>query len=192
MKTKIRNKKAKTAAKIIVETIFFLSVTILIIALVIAIVARKKNTLPTVFGYSFSIVVSGSMEPEIKVGEMLLIKNADIYSVEPEDVVVFKSKSGASAGRIVAHKVIEKGYDENGVFLVTKGVNNALSDEEKVREADVIGKRAGQSVFLGKIITFCGRIENIVFLTVITVALAVSVRQIKIICGKGDGHNDTA
>ena len=36
--------------------------------------AKRENRTPTFFGYSFSIVVTGSMEPEIRVGELLIVK----------------------------------------------------------------------------------------------------------------------
>ena len=62
------------------QTIFVL---FLIIILLYVIYSKYiiKERITTVFGYGFLIVLTGSMEPEIDTGSLIIIKNSDDYKV---------------------------------------------------------------------------------------------------------------
>ena len=178
-------KRDKNKVGVIFNTVICVVFTVIIIlavfVFIVSIMAKRENKLPIFFGYSFSVVVSDSMEPEIKVGEMIFIKETDISEIETGDNVVFLSRNYGSFGERVVHKVHEKGTDENGVYLITKGVNNPVRDAEKVRRADLIGKQTGKSLIAGKAVSFFGKVHNVVIVVVVFAATAFSVRQIKTI-----------
>ncbi len=172
------NKKSKLK-KIyaIFSNVFLVTVAaIAVLAVTSAVRAEITNSAPSIFGYSFSIVVSGSMEPQIKTGELICVKNSDISSATEGDCVVFIGKTGAAAGERIVHEVIEKGTDENGVYLVTKGVNNPVADEDLVRADDFVGKTVWQSMVLGRIITFLGSMENAAILIMALVVIMISLK----------------
>lgn len=76
------------------------------------------NAVPMPFGIGMSTVLSGSMEPEFSVGDLLIIKKQDSYSVN--DIVVYQS------GRMpVVHRIIDISDD----MVTTKGDANNTSDE---------------------------------------------------------------
>lgn len=76
------------------------------------------NAVPMPFGVGSAVVLSGSMEPELSVGDLLIILQSDAYAVG--DVVVFQE------GRIsVVHRIIR--MDEDTV--TTKGDANNSEDE---------------------------------------------------------------
>jgi signal peptidase len=70
------------------------------------------------FGVGLTVVLSGSMEPELSVGDLLVVARQDSYTVG--EVVVFQE------GRIgVVHRIIEM----DGSTVTTQGDANNAPDE---------------------------------------------------------------
>lgn len=82
------------------------------------------------FGYSVLIVCSGSMNPNIKTGNIIIIKKTEKYQVD--DVVTFSK----NAKKLITHRIIDKCENE----FITKGDNNNVQDDEKVKENEIYGK----------------------------------------------------
>ena len=76
------------------------------------------NTVPMPFGVGSAVVLSGSMEPEISVGDLLIITEAQSYQVG--DVVVFQD--GRSS---VTHRIVSISEDK----VVTRGDANNTEDD---------------------------------------------------------------
>ena len=92
-------------------------------------------------GYSFFKVVTPSMEPTIKVGALILTKEADVSSVDIDDVISFYSKDPRLQGKIITHRVV--GIDtasDGSVRLNTRGDNNPSADIEFVDRSNMIGE----------------------------------------------------
>lgn len=98
---------------------------------------------PTVFGWSWAVVVSGSMEPEISVNDLIIVRKHDSYEVG--DIISFESNNGS----VVTHRIIAK----TDTTYTTKGDANNTSDTP-VSETAVIGKVAAIIPFLGIVIQF--------------------------------------
>jgi len=81
----------------------------------------------------FHTPISGSMEPTLKIGDLLIIQGSvtakDIYAHPGNgDIVVFKDPMNPE-GIPIVHRAIDK-YQVNGVwYIVTKGDNNAVPDD---------------------------------------------------------------
>lgn len=76
------------------------------------------NAVPTPFGYGASVVLSGSMEPTLSVGDLLIVQVQDSYEVD--DIVVYQS------GKMpVVHRIVE--LDEE--MVTTRGDANNTNDE---------------------------------------------------------------
>ena len=95
--------------------------TILIINLyIITIHLALKNDLPKVFGFAQIIIQSGSMQPAMDVGDMLIIREMDNY--QKGDIVTFRE------GKVlITHKIIS--IDDNTKRVVTQGNKNNVADE---------------------------------------------------------------
>lgn len=87
------------------------------------------NAHPEIFGWSWAIVISGSMEPEIGVNDLVVIHEEDGYGVG--DVITFHSGSV-----IVTHRIVEENQDG----FTTRGDANNTEDKALTKHEDVIGR----------------------------------------------------
>ena len=72
------NSKNNNISRIIKGIIICLLSIILLINVYVIIQAKSKpNLVPSIFGYKPFIVVSGSMETKLHVGDLVIIKNVD-------------------------------------------------------------------------------------------------------------------
>ncbi len=75
------------------------------------------NVMPMPFGIGVGVVMSGSMEPEIMIDDVIVVVASDEYAVD--DVVVFQQK-----GLLVVHKIISI----DGDMVTTQGTANNTPD----------------------------------------------------------------
>ena len=76
------------------------------------------NQLPMPFGYGAAVVLSGSMEPELSAGDLIVVKEAENY--KQNDIVVFQDGNS-----LVVHRIIQI----DGETITTKGDANKVTDE---------------------------------------------------------------
>lgn len=82
------------------------------------------NQLPMPFGYGMAAVLSGSMEPRLSVGDLVIIRQTDTVCVG--DIVVFQE-----AGRLIIHRVVSV----DGQTVQTMGDANTGLDDPVAAEA---------------------------------------------------------
>lgn len=101
-----------------------------------------KNEMPTINGYAFLEVVSGSMEPKFKIGDILIV-DTKIEKYKEKDIITFKDVNGS----FVTHRIIEINDDE----IITKGdANNTI--DEAIKKDSIVGKYVYKISGLGAII----------------------------------------
>lgn len=92
-------------------------------------------------------VVSGSMEPGIKVGSVCVVNlNASYSKVKKGDIIAFKVGDGV----LVTHRAVS--ITEDGI--ITKGDANNADDAAPVGKKDFVGKTLFSIPLVGYIITF--------------------------------------
>lgn len=103
---------------------------------------------PILFGIRSYVVQTGSMEPEIPVGSIILSIPQKTYQLG--DVVLFKDDES----RIVAHRVSQSIIKDGQIFYQTKGdANNAL-DSKLAAGSMISGKQFFSIPSVGKISAF--------------------------------------
>ena len=90
--------------------------------------------------YGAYVIVSGSMEPLIKVRDAVIIKRASEDNIKVGDVVTYRSTDPAFYGILITHRVINIENDENGKVFITKGDNNETVDRTPVNFNQIQGK----------------------------------------------------
>lgn len=107
------------------------------------------DEVPSFFGYKPFIVLSGSMEPEILPGDLILTKNVDPKEIKVGDIISFRTDETT----VVSHRVT-KVLTEDGLAFHTKGDANIGEDAENVLPEDIEGAYLFRIGGLGSIALF--------------------------------------
>lgn len=91
-----------------------------------------------VFAIFPSVIVSGSMLPIIKVGDVIIVQKITAAEVQTGDIIQFKTENIR-----VAHRVIDIREENKQRVLVTKGDNNQSADTDPVLPEQVAGRVIG-------------------------------------------------
>lgn len=147
--------KSKNKLQIIGNVIFFV-VAIFIIFLAISNFLEKKNGKAlSIFGYSTYYVLTGSMEPTMPPGSLLITKHEPAGSYKVGDVITFKTGNSVTSHRIVA-------IEENGKAYQTKGDANLVSDPVYRPASSVVGKVVFHVPYVGSVLKFIK--EHLIFI----------------------------
>lgn len=104
------------------------------------------NEVPSIFGYSPLIVLTESMDPEIKAGDLIICKKTDEPSKLKEgDVISFFDPESKNNDSVVTHEIMAVIVDDKTgeVLYRTKGVNNDIEDRASVPSENVVGVYTG-------------------------------------------------
>ena len=125
----------KKIPKILKVTSYCFTALVICLSLFV-ITLRFLGESTSVFGYSFYYVLTGSMEPEIMAGDMILGESVDSEELQVGDVVTYMGESGDLFGKVITHKIVE--IHEDGT-LITQGVANSVPDPQ-IRASQVMSK----------------------------------------------------
>lgn len=175
--TKINNesKKAKRRYKIILIVICIIILPI-IIANIVMIVKTFINPheIPDFFGYKNFIIVSGSMNPTIKIGDAIITKEVTQDEIKLNDIISFHQ------GKIITtHRVIEIIEIDGVKKYRTKGDHNKLPDKQLVSYEEIEGKVQFKSNILGNIIELLRKKSTITILIIIVILCYINSYRIE-------------
>jgi signal peptidase len=119
-------------------------------------------------------VYTGSMEPAIPVGSVVVIKPADPETLKVGDIICFKTE--AEYPKTVTHRII--GITSQG--FITKGDANEDPDQWIVKKEDVIGKVIAVIPLLGYLGYFVKTPIGFIILIIIpaTLIIILEIREI--------------
>ena len=89
-------------------------------------------------------IASGSMEPELHIGDVAIIQKCNVNDVNVGDIIEYQME-----GYTVIHRVVEKIQRKGEYYFVTKGDDNNSPDADEVREDQLIGKVVFKTRYLG-------------------------------------------
>ena len=140
-------KKAFRAVGTALRVLVLVLAGLLLLYNIYTLVARYAfgEGIPTLFGYGFAVVETGSMEPEIAAGDFVILHAEEEYAVG--DVITFYD---SARGEYVTHRIIlvtESGY-------TTKGDANNVQDNFTVPQSAVVGRVVAVMNGLGSFIAF--------------------------------------
>lgn len=148
-------KKKSSVVKKISNILLTVVLILLVFAVIITVVSRVSGKTPTFAGYMIFRVTTGSMEPELAVGDVILTKEVDsVTDIKVGDVITYQGVTGNYADKLITHRVITAPYEENGTYyLVTQGVAN-LNPDPVISENQVVGVMVTKIPFLGAVYSF--------------------------------------
>lgn len=93
--------------------------------------------LPSLWGKKPLVIISGSMEPRLKVGGILYYEKIDLNNFDEGDILVYKTKEHIISHRIV--DITEKGF-------ITKGDANNTVDNYLITNNQILGRGTNWSI----------------------------------------------
>lgn len=130
---------------------------------------------------SLYTIVSGSMEPNIKVYDVVISKKVKSpKDIKVGDVITFISTSSISKGMTITHRVIEVVETDKGVAYRTKGDNNLSPDTAPAEYSNVIGKVILRVPQLGRVQSFIGTQSGWLIIIVIPALIIIISDILKI------------
>lgn len=108
---------------------------LLAVALVVVV-----SAFPIQGNIQIKVVQSGSMEPAIKIGSVVLIKPASSYKIG--DIITFEGSFKDAKGKKIpiSHRIVEMKVQGSQPTYITKGDANEERDSREVLQNQVIGK----------------------------------------------------
>lgn len=133
--------KRKTLLAVIIDAFLFLIViTSIIIAFLSILIIAKKNLypdkVPDIMGIKPFIVLTGSMEPTIKAGDLVMVKEVEIQELKQGDIIAFRH---TREDVVLIHRIVRIDTKDGETILKTKGDNNQTEDEFSVEYKNVEG-----------------------------------------------------
>lgn len=108
----------------------------------------KKEDDINLFGFRPYIVLSGSMEPNLQVGDLVVAGQVGEEQIETGDVITFEGADGA----VITHRVVDIIIKDGEKLCQTKGDNNNAKDTGLVSIESIKGKYIFKISGAGKII----------------------------------------
>jgi len=142
----------KTFYKIITYTIIIILMIIasfFIFYVISGKLAEREGKTPP---FGLYTIISPSMTPNIKVYDVVFVKNVDTNTLKVNDVITFYSTNAFFGGTPITHRIVEiLDVPEIGTMYRVKGDANEEADTEKVIPSNVIGKVMFRIPSLGKL-----------------------------------------
>lgn len=139
---------------IITKIINTLSVLIIAAALLVLlnVVLTGPGGVPNVLGYSMFRVMTGSMDPAIPVGSLIVTKPVSPDEIQVGDVISYFSRDPALHGSVNTHRVVEIRQEAGTVIFQTRGDANNVGDLYPPKAGDIIGVVVFSSHALGTLV----------------------------------------
>lgn len=154
--------KSSKIKDIIEYTIVFLVIIVNVFLIIKSV--KNPNKTPDFFGKKAFVIVSGSMIPEIEIGDIVIIN--DTQDVNINDIIAFRRDSN-----IIVHRIINKMEVNGKTMYQTKGDNNNIPDTELVDVSDIEGIYINKIPYIGKLLMFL--YNNLAIVVVIIVVILI-------------------
>ena len=128
-------KALSIAGKILTILIAGFSVGVMIFTIVSVNTIGKDAAL---FGYKPYIVTSNSMQDTFQAGDLTVSKQVDPATLEPGDIVTFRSIDPVNYGQVVTHKIKSITTHEGEPAFVTYGTTTGVEDAYPVPFSQVL------------------------------------------------------
>lgn len=149
----------------------------------------NKDEVPSIGGTMPLIVLTDSMYPDIKSGDIIICKEIDAEDIEVGDVISFYDPAGNGTS-VVTHKVIDIINDDGQLSFRTRGTNNNTDDRLPVPADKVIAEYTGVRIpAAGNIAIFMQSTAGLIICVIVPIVLFVGydvIRRRRYEKNKGD------
>lgn len=133
----------------------------------------NKDEVPDFGGYLPLIVLTDSMHPEIKGGDLIICKTIDSSEAEVGNVVSFFDPAG-NGTTVVTHRIVDRIEKDGKIYFQTKGANNNTEDRELVPIENVFARYDGFRLGgVGKLAMFMQTTTGLIVCVILPIILFV-------------------
>ena len=168
--------------------IYLLAAAILFGAVLFAFSTSPDKAL---FGYRYYTVLTGSMSPTYKVGDMIFVKLSNDSEISVGDVITFNPSQDSDA--YLTHRVSEKleNYEGTGTTCYrTKGDANDVGDSFLIDSSRVIGKVTFSIPGLGYVVRFVQLRWYLILPVAVMIGVFFLLLKRYFLMGKEDDEDD--
>ena len=126
---------------IIIKIFRYFFITIFILFVLMVCIQRFSNNRISIFNFRLFTVISGSMEPKYKIGDVLVAVETDPAKIKVGDAVSYLGTKGDVKDKVITHQVINIEIDKNGKRRFhTQGIcDNCIKEDPIVEESQLYG-----------------------------------------------------
>ena len=135
-----------------------------------------SSKLPIPGNYKLFTVMSGSMEPTIKMGSLAIVKPTNEYTVN--DIITFKNPQEPQ--KTTTHRIVGIRTENNSVYVVTQGDANGSPDATEISQNMIIGKLRLAIPYLGYPIAFSKTLLGLIIFIIIPATIIIYDEILKI------------
>jgi len=165
-----------TVKKIFRSLINILSIAVILFSIfvLLTVVMTSSGGVPEFMGYSAFRVTTGSMDPTLPVGTLILVHHVEPEEIKPDDIISFYSSDPELQGSINTHRVTGVTREGNGeIVFTTKGDANPIEDRYPVKGSSLIGVMVFSSYAIGTVVRIVS--NPLVFIPLILLPLIVII-----------------
>jgi signal peptidase len=129
------------------------------------------SILPIKNNFKLLAVLSGSMEPTIPTGALVVIKPATIYKVG--DIIAFHPLNAKTTKEIVTHRIYAIKNTGGEDLYTTKGDANKAPDSESIPGDKIIGKHVATIALLGYLLGYIKTLPGLVLIIIIPATIII-------------------
>lgn len=119
------------------------------------------------------VVLTDSMYPDIKSGDLIISRQVDPSEVEVGDVISFYAPQD-NYETIWTHQVIDIQEEDGTLYFYTKGINNPTADSKPVAAEYLVGKYSGVRLAgVGSVTMFMQTVPGLILCVVVPIVLFV-------------------
>ncbi|MDO5555541.1 MAG: signal peptidase I [Clostridia bacterium] len=172
MLDKIKNNKT---LKIIWNVIYYILVVFVVLLLFMVILQRVSNNNLSLGGFRIYNIVTESMLPKYKIGDVLIAKAIDTSKLKVGDDIVYKGEKGNFANKIITHQLIAIDEENGEKIFHTKGLANNEEDPT-ITSDQITGKIIYKTFILSKISKVVYNIYAFYFSIFIPIAIIIFIQ----------------
>lgn len=138
--TRSRIRGVTQIIKLILKILYQILVIFCILLICIIVLQRFTDSNKSIAGFRIFRVITGSMEPEYSIGEVVISKEVDPEDIKVGDDIVYKGTYGEYNGKIIMHSVVEIDRDENNELnFHAKGLHSASVEDPEISADQIYG-----------------------------------------------------
>lgn len=157
----------------IIKSILKLANFIVIACIVMLALYFISSKISGISGYQSFVVKSGSMEPSIMTGDIIISKLKTPETVYNVNDVITYNVTDKGEDKIVTHRIVKIISDGNNPNYQTKGDANRTEDNGNILRSQIIGKTVYTIPKMGYIVSYTKTLPGLIMLLLLPASLYI-------------------